>query len=175
VNVSKGPCITSSIPTYNINLTALGVLILALCSLVELTLALLDHLGIHRLFELFEDLREREYTRLTAGIVDYLTSSPEYGTAIVPIRYAVDMAETRATVEEYHALSFEAPSSSHTFGERSRASNATTITSPIFSKHVQRPPSSTDPCPISDSACQPRDAHLAQFPRDPLRSGRRVS
>jgi hypothetical protein len=44
-------------PTYNLSLTTLGAIILALGPLVELMLALLDHLGIHGLLELFEDLR----------------------------------------------------------------------------------------------------------------------
>lgn len=43
--------------TYNLSLTTLGAIILALSPLVELMLALLDHLGINRLLELFEDLR----------------------------------------------------------------------------------------------------------------------
>jgi hypothetical protein len=43
--------------TYNLSLATLGAIILALSPLVEFTLALLDHLGIHGLLELFEDLR----------------------------------------------------------------------------------------------------------------------
>lgn len=43
--------------TYNLSLTTLGAIILALGPLVELTFALLDHFGIHGLLELFEDLR----------------------------------------------------------------------------------------------------------------------
>lgn len=46
--------------TYNVSLATLGALVLALSPLIELTFALLDHLGIHRLLELFEDLRECE-------------------------------------------------------------------------------------------------------------------
>jgi hypothetical protein len=43
--------------THYLSLTTRSTIILALRSLVELTLALLDHLGIQRLLELFEDLR----------------------------------------------------------------------------------------------------------------------
>ena len=43
--------------TYNLSLTTLCAIILALSPLVELPLALLDHLGIHGLLKLFEDLR----------------------------------------------------------------------------------------------------------------------
>lgn len=43
--------------TYDLSLATLGAIILALGSLVELTFTLLDHLGIHGLLELFEDLR----------------------------------------------------------------------------------------------------------------------
>lgn len=46
-----------SLQTYNLSLATLGAIILALSPLVELTLALLNHLGIHGLLELFEDLR----------------------------------------------------------------------------------------------------------------------
>jgi len=42
---------------YDLSLATLGAIILALSPLVELTLTLLDHLGIHGLLELFEDLR----------------------------------------------------------------------------------------------------------------------
>lgn len=50
-----GRCIVCK--TYNLSLATLGAIILALSPLVELTLALLDHFGIHGLLELFEDLR----------------------------------------------------------------------------------------------------------------------
>ena len=43
--------------TYNLGLATLGAIILALSPLVELSLALLDHFGIHGPLELFEDLR----------------------------------------------------------------------------------------------------------------------
>ena len=45
------------VKTYNLSLATLGAIILALGALVELSLALLDHFGIHGLLELFEDLR----------------------------------------------------------------------------------------------------------------------
>ena len=47
----------SILKTYNLSLATLGAIILALGPLVELTLALLDHFGIHGPLELFEDLR----------------------------------------------------------------------------------------------------------------------
>jgi hypothetical protein len=46
-----------NLKTYNLSLATLSAIILALSPLVELTFTLLDHLGIHGLLELFEDLR----------------------------------------------------------------------------------------------------------------------
>jgi len=87
--------------THNISLATLGAVVLALSPLIELTLALLNHLGIHGLLELFEDLRGVcEHARSTVGIVDYLTSSPEYGTAIVIVPRAVDPARLVALLRQ---------------------------------------------------------------------------
>ena len=110
-----------SLQTYNLSLATLGAIILALSPLVELTLALLNHLGIHGLLKLFEDLRRVCVSMRVpcVGTVDYLTSSPEYGTAIVIVPCAVDPARLVALLlqQEYHhhrALRFAPPSLSHT-------------------------------------------------------------
>lgn len=114
--------------THNLSLATLGAIILALSPLVELTLTLLDHLGIHGLLELFEDLRVFVCVSVRVpcmGIVDYLTSSPEYGTAIVIVPCAVDPARPVALLlllllQEYHhcrALLRFPPSLSHTSGQ----------------------------------------------------------
>lgn len=66
-----------SIKTHDLGLSLLGTLILLVGSFIELAFALLDHLGVDRLLELFEDLYACESLRNSMGCVDYLTSSPE--------------------------------------------------------------------------------------------------
>ena len=66
-----------SIKTHYLGLSLLSALILLLSAFIELAFALLDHLGINWLLELFEDLCACESVNWYMGCVDYLTSSPE--------------------------------------------------------------------------------------------------
>lgn len=66
-----------SIKTHDFSLSLLSALILLLGTFIELAFALLDHLGINWLLELFEDLCACECVNWYMGCVDYLTSSPE--------------------------------------------------------------------------------------------------
>jgi hypothetical protein len=66
-----------SIKTHDFSLSLLSALILVLGTFIELAFALLNHLGINRLPELFEDLCMCEFLDWYMGCVDYLTSSPE--------------------------------------------------------------------------------------------------
>jgi hypothetical protein len=66
-----------AIRTHDLGLSLLSALILLLGTFIELAFALLDHLGINRLLELFEDLCACESVDWYVGCVDYLTSSPE--------------------------------------------------------------------------------------------------
>jgi len=68
---------TRAIKTHDLGLSLLSALILVLGPFIELAFALLDHLGINRLLELFEDLYTCESVNWYMGCVDYLTSSPE--------------------------------------------------------------------------------------------------
>jgi len=65
------------IETHDLGLSLLSALILLLSAFIELAFALLNHLGIHRLLELFEDLCVCESLDWYMGCVDYFTSSPE--------------------------------------------------------------------------------------------------
>jgi len=69
--------IVRSITTHDLGLSLLGALILFVSSFIELAFALLDHLGINWLLELFEDLCACKSLNWYLGCVGYLTSSPE--------------------------------------------------------------------------------------------------
>jgi hypothetical protein len=69
--------IVRSITTHDLGLSLLGALILFVSSFIELAFALLDHLGINWLLELFEDLCACKSLNWYMGCVGYLTSSPE--------------------------------------------------------------------------------------------------